>query len=146
MGYRMVEAEHISMQAKTTAWIIAITILNVTTNWVSHIGSMHTNLVLSTRLQLIFHQRMLGGALHGMEMGNGVLAAIVRIAGISDIKLYVPEQWSHDANLVYAIQGGRYNVSIEANNFTNALLYDNYSLQKPGRSFSIKFRYVFYKQ
>ena len=61
-------------------------------------------------------------------------------------KLYVPEQWSHDANLVYAIQGGRYNVSIEANNFTNALLYDNYSLQKPGRSFSIKFRYVFYKQ
>ena len=84
MGYRMVEAEHISMQAKTTAWIIAITILNVTTNWVSHIGSMHTNLVLSTRLQLIFHQRMLCGALQGMEMGNGVLAAIVRIAGISD--------------------------------------------------------------
>lgn len=61
-------------------------------------------------------------------------------------KLYMPEQWSHDANLVYAIQGGRYNVSIEANNFTNALLYDNYSLQKPGRSFSIKFRYVLYKQ
>ena len=61
-------------------------------------------------------------------------------------KLYVPEQLSCDANLVYAIQGGRYNVSLEANNFTNALLYDNYSLQKPGRSFSIKFRYVFYKQ
>ena len=61
-------------------------------------------------------------------------------------KLYVPEQLSCDANMVYAIQGGRYNVSLEANNFTNALLYDNYSLQKPGRSFSIKFRYVFYKQ
>ena len=61
-------------------------------------------------------------------------------------KLYVPNQVSHDANLVYAIQGGRYNVSVEANNFTNALLYDNYSLQKPGRNFSIKFRYVFYKQ
>lgn len=61
-------------------------------------------------------------------------------------KLYVPEQLSCDANLVYAIQGGRYNVSLEANNFTNALLYDNYSLQKTGRSFSIKFRYVFYKQ
>lgn len=60
-------------------------------------------------------------------------------------KLYVPEQLSCDANLVYAIQGGRYNVSLEANNFTNALLYDNYSLQKPGRSFSIKLRYVFYK-
>lgn len=61
-------------------------------------------------------------------------------------KLYVPNQTSHNANLVYAIQGGRYNVSLEANNFTNALLYDNYSLQKPGRNFSVKFRYVFYKQ
>ncbi|WP_346048516.1 TonB-dependent receptor [Ihuprevotella massiliensis] len=61
-------------------------------------------------------------------------------------KLYVPEQLSCDANVVYAIQGGRYNVSLEANNITNALLYDNYSLQKPGQNFSIKFRYVFYKQ
>ena len=61
-------------------------------------------------------------------------------------KLYVPEQLSQDANLVYAIHNGRYNVSLEANNFTNALLYDNYSLQKPGRNFSIKFRYVFYKR
>ena len=61
-------------------------------------------------------------------------------------KLYVPNQLSHDANLTYAIQGGRYNVSLEANNFTNALLYDNYSLQKPGRNFSVKFRYVFYKR
>ena len=60
-------------------------------------------------------------------------------------KLYVPEQWSQDANLMYAIQDGRYTVSLEVNNFTNAMLYDNYSLQKPGRSFSIKFRYVFYK-
>ena len=56
MGYRMIEAEHISMQAKTTAWIIAIAILNVTANRVSHIGSMHTNLVLSTRFQLILYQ------------------------------------------------------------------------------------------
>ncbi len=61
-------------------------------------------------------------------------------------KLYVPNQLSHDANVTYAIKGGRYNISVEANNFTDALLYDNYSLQKPGRNFSMKFRYVFYKQ
>ena len=60
-------------------------------------------------------------------------------------KLYIPEQLSHDASLVYAISDGRYNISLEANNFTDALLYDNYSLQKPGRSFSVKFRYVFVK-
>ena len=60
-------------------------------------------------------------------------------------KLYVPEQYSHDANLTYSIYGGRYNILIEANNFTNSLLYDNYSLQKPGRNFAIKFRYSWSK-
>jgi hypothetical protein len=48
-----------------------------------------------------------------------------------------------DANLTYVFGQGRYNIAFEANNFTNALLYDNYSLQKPGRNFSVKFRYVF---
>lgn len=61
-------------------------------------------------------------------------------------KLVIPRQVSHDASLTYAIQNGRYNISLEANNFTNALLYDNFSLQKPGRSFAVKFRYFFYKQ
>lgn len=60
-------------------------------------------------------------------------------------KLVIPRQISHDASLTYAVQDGRYNVSLEVNNFTDALLYDNYSLQKPGRSFSVKFRYLFYK-
>lgn len=60
-------------------------------------------------------------------------------------KLVIPRQISHDASVTYALHDGRYNISIEANNFTDALLYDNYSLQKPGRSFSVKFRYNFYK-
>ena len=61
-------------------------------------------------------------------------------------KLYIPSQTSMDANLTYVFGQGRYNIAFEANNFTNALLYDNYSLQKPGRNFSVKFRYVFYKR
>lgn len=61
-------------------------------------------------------------------------------------KLIIPQQVSHDASLTYTLKDGRYNVSLEANNLTDALLYDNYSLQKPGRSFSVKFRYFFYKQ
>ena len=60
-------------------------------------------------------------------------------------QLYIPEQLSHDASLVYSLKGGRYNIALEANNFTDARLYDNYSLQKPGRSFAAKFRYVLYK-
>lgn len=57
-------------------------------------------------------------------------------------RLYIPSQVSHNANLTYTLCDGRYNIAVEANNFTDALLYDNYSLQKPGRNFSVKFRYV----
>ena len=34
---------------------------------------------------------------------------------------------------------------LECTDITNAKLYDNYRLQKPGRSFSLKFRYYISK-
>lgn len=55
-------------------------------------------------------------------------------------------QISHDANVTCSLQDGRYNIALEARNFTNSLLYDNYSLQKPGRSFTVKVRYFFFRQ
>ena len=61
-------------------------------------------------------------------------------------KLYIPAQGAHDANVTYSINNGRFNLAAEARNITNALLYDNYSLQKPGRNFSVKLRYFFFKQ
>lgn len=56
-------------------------------------------------------------------------------------KRNIPMQISHDANVTCSLQDGRYNIALEARNFTNSLLYDNYSLQKPGRSFTVKVRY-----
>lgn len=61
--------------------------------------------------------------------------------GSKDSKKIIPEQLSHNLTLGYTMAGGRYNVSVECRNLTNALLYDNYLLQKPGRSFSLKLRY-----
>ena len=61
-------------------------------------------------------------------------------------KLYIPRQISHDACLTYSLKSGRYNIAAEVKNINGALLYDNYSLQKTGRNFSIKFRYFFFKQ
>ncbi len=61
-------------------------------------------------------------------------------------KLYIPRQMSHDINMTYSINNGRFNIAVQAGNITDALLYDNYSLQKPGRNFSLKFRYFFHKQ
>ncbi|MDR1983522.1 MAG: TonB-dependent receptor plug domain-containing protein [Prevotellaceae bacterium] len=56
----------------------------------------------------------------------------------------IPAQLSHDINLTCSLKNGKYNVSFEIKNIADAMLYDNYSLQKPGRSFLVKFRYFFF--
>jgi outer membrane receptor protein involved in Fe transport len=53
----------------------------------------------------------------------------------------IPEQLIHNAILTYSMKEGKYNVGVECRNLTNELAYDNFRLQKPGRSFSIKLRY-----
>ena len=60
--------------------------------------------------------------------------------GARDSKSFVPEQFSHNISLTYSLQKGRYNVSFECHNLTDAKLYDNFSLQKPGRAFYGKVR------
>jgi outer membrane cobalamin receptor len=59
--------------------------------------------------------------------------------------IIIPQQLSHDLNILYSIRNGRYNIAVETLNIADEILYDNYSLQKPGRSFSVKFRYFFYR-
>lgn len=66
--------------------------------------------------------------------------------GTSSSKLNIPTQISHDINATYTMKNGLYNVALECRNILNEDLYDNFSLQKPGRSFSVKFRYFFSKQ
>ncbi len=58
-------------------------------------------------------------------------------------KQRVPTQLSHDLSLLYSIQEGRYNISLECINLADAALYDNFSLQKAGRAFYGKFRFYF---
>ncbi|MEH6307548.1 TonB-dependent receptor [Olivibacter sp. CPCC 100613] len=60
-------------------------------------------------------------------------------------KLDIPKQLSHDVNIVYSVRNGRYNIGVEGRNIGNALLYDNFSLQKPGRAFYLNLRYFFNK-
>ncbi|MCC9063008.1 TonB-dependent receptor [Flavobacterium piscisymbiosum] len=53
----------------------------------------------------------------------------------------IPDQYIQNVSVSYSMNEGRYNVSLECNNLTNYLAYDNFKLQKQGRSFSIKFHY-----
>lgn len=55
-------------------------------------------------------------------------------------KSYVPTQFSHNASISYSVKNGKYNVSVECINLTDAKLYDNFSLQKAGRAVYGKIR------
>ncbi|MNI69095.1 hypothetical protein D3C73_1248260 [compost metagenome] len=61
-------------------------------------------------------------------------------------KRKIPTQLSLDANVVYSIANGRYNIALEGKNLTDNRLVDNFSLQKPSRGFYINLRYFFNKQ
>ena len=52
-----------------------------------------------------------------------------------DSKEMVPEQFAHNLTAAYNFAGGRFSLAAECRNLTNAKLYDNYRLQKPGRAF-----------
>lgn len=60
-------------------------------------------------------------------------------------KSKIPTQLAQDLNFVYSMKNGRYNISFEAKNITDKPLYDNFSLQKPGRGFYLNLRYFFNK-
>ncbi|ASZ13552.1 TonB-dependent receptor [Chitinophaga pendula] len=56
-------------------------------------------------------------------------------------KFVIPRQMTAFAGLTYAMMNGRYNITAECLNLGDAKVYDNFRLQKPGRSFNMKLRY-----
>ncbi|NRF38590.1 TonB-dependent receptor [Pedobacter foliorum] len=61
--------------------------------------------------------------------------------GSKESKNKIPQQLVHNAALSYSFNKGKYNISAECMNLTDELTYDNFRLQKPGRSFFMKLRY-----
>lgn len=57
----------------------------------------------------------------------------------------IPTQLSHNLGASYELFNGKFNISLELKNISNEELYDNYLLQKPGRSFFINLRYFLEK-
>lgn len=62
------------------------------------------------------------------------------VYGSSGSKMMVPTQLSHNASISYSFAHGRYNLSFECLNLTDAQLFDNFNLQKAGRAFYGKLR------
>jgi len=61
--------------------------------------------------------------------------------GSTDSKHIIPRQLSHDVELECALMDGRYNASFTLSNLTDAALYDNFRIQRPGRALYVKLRY-----
>ncbi|MFC6997064.1 TonB-dependent receptor [Rufibacter roseus] len=57
----------------------------------------------------------------------------------------IPRQLAHNAMINYTQQNGKYGLSLECRNLTDNKLFDNFKLQKPGRSFFLRVRYFINK-
>ncbi len=55
-------------------------------------------------------------------------------------KAFIPTQLVHSTGISYSMKSGMYNMSVGCQNMFNEQVYDNYLLQKPGRSFYVKLR------
>lgn len=66
--------------------------------------------------------------------------------GSASSRAVIPSQLYSDVTATYNMKNGKYNVSLEARNLEGAMVYDNFSLQKPGRRFNVTFRYFFIKR
>ena len=60
--------------------------------------------------------------------------------GLPETKARIPEKNLVGANATYSWANDRYSLSLDCQNLFNQTVYDNYKLQKPGRSFFLKFR------
>ncbi|HRG88033.1 MAG TPA: carboxypeptidase-like regulatory domain-containing protein [Chitinophagales bacterium] len=63
--------------------------------------------------------------------------------GQQDAKYVIPRQLSHDISATVSAFNGRYNISFTCVNVAGAKRYDNFKVQKPGRSFNVKLRVYF---
>ncbi len=105
-----------------------------------NIPYMYANSDISVFFQDVFGKGNVLMATHNMHY----VAAFTlnwETLGEEGTRSKLPTQISHDAGVTYSMRQGRYNVSFEARNITDRWLYDNFGLQKPGRNFSVKFRY-----
>ncbi len=63
------------------------------------------------------------------------------VLGSLETKKAIPEQFTQNAMVAYSFLNGKYNLAFECRNITDIKVYDYFKVQKPGRAFSVKFRY-----
>lgn len=163
INYGKVDTKGISISARYSfsRWLSLggnFTQMNVRDNMPTAAGSTVANLAYKERmpnLPYMFADSDINFYWHGLGRKKNVLSVTYDnqythsfcyyTANIGSNKddYIVPNQFAHNLTISYGINNGRYNLSFECRNFTNARLYDNFSLQKAGRAFYGKIRVYF---
>ncbi len=163
VNYGKVDTKGISVSARYSfsRWLSVganFTQMNVRDNMRTAQGSTAENLSYRERmpnLPYMFADSDLSFYWHGLGRKSNVLTVTydnqytrkfcyyTSNIGSNNSDYMVPDQFAHNLTFSYGIKNGRYNLSFECRNFTNARLYDNFSLQKAGRAFYGKFRIYF---
>jgi outer membrane receptor protein involved in Fe transport len=68
------------------------------------------------------------------------------VDGLKELKNQIPSQLIQSAGLSYSVLQNRITISAEVHNLTDAKAYDNFSVQRPGRSFHLKLSTFLTKQ
>lgn len=66
--------------------------------------------------------------------------------GALSSKFVIPRQIISNVSVSFTSHSGRYNISLSCMNLFDAMCYDNFRVQKPGRSFNVKLRYYLQKK
>jgi outer membrane receptor protein involved in Fe transport len=132
-----------------------LTMMNIRDNMKTAMGSSVTNLTYGSRMPNVpymfsdmdasytFHK--VGRETNSLQLGydnqyTHRFCYYSEAIGSKSSDYMVPNQWCHTLSVSYMIANGKFNIAFECHNLTDAKLYDNFSLQKPGRSFMGKFR------
>ncbi len=163
VNYGKVDTKGINFSARYnySKWISIggnFTQMNVRDNMKNAMGSSVTNIAYRERmpnLPYLFADSDVSFYWHGLGGKRNVLTITydnrythrfcyyASNIGSNNNDYMVPDQFAHNLTLSYGIKDGRYNISLECRNFTDAKLYDNFSLQKAGRAFYGKVRIYF---
>lgn len=152
---------NLSARYSYSNWLSAgmnFTQMNVRDNMPTAKGSSRPNLSYGERMpnvpymfadsEVALHWPGLGGRGNRLTFGydnryTHSFSYYMANIGSANSDYMVPTQMAHNISIAYSLMNGRYNISLECHNLTDARLYDNFSLQKPGRAFYGKFRIFF---
>lgn len=67
------------------------------------------------------------------------------VDGRKEDKLVIPTQWLHNIGIAYTGRHKQYTVTLETHNIFDQQAYDNFGVQKPGRSWHLKLKTSLFK-